>query len=78
MSKMSDTQLEMLRRLCRAPEHVPGGRPNSGREASAWARTARALQDRGLCVLETNGPGTGRAIVTALGRLALEEIEALR
>lgn len=67
-TKLTPTQTAMLVRIRDDQEHVPGGFPSAGRAASAWSRTARALQRRGFAVLSFVGCGSGSVMITDSGR----------
>jgi hypothetical protein len=57
-ARLSPAQQRMLQRLLRTKDHyelTPGGRRSSGREASAWHRTAYVLAQLGLVTMRSNG-----------------------
>jgi hypothetical protein len=68
---LGPVQTAMLLRLAQNSELVPGGQRDSGRQASAWTRTAGALQKRGLAKLSYNGPGSGGVSITDFGRMVI-------
>lgn len=50
------------------------GNREAGRAASAWHRTAKSLQDRGLCVLKRSGD-SWRADISFTGLEYLKSLE---
>ena len=69
-TKLTAAQWRMLQRLagCNG-ECVPGGRPDSGREASNWYRTLDVLKRHGLAERALYG----RAYITEAGRAFISE-----
>jgi hypothetical protein len=71
--KLTAAQRIMLLRLAVRCECVPGGYAVAGRVASAWYRTARALESRGLVRFDSRTT----VAITDAGRAAVSDSRSL-